>query len=76
MSERDGDVTGLRISITPEPTDEEIAAVAAVVTALAASSSVNSATERTPQRDRWALAGRREALRGPFWRDDASGTGT
>jgi len=56
----------IRITVTPEPTDEELAAIAGVMTALAASS------RQEPQRidrhdDRWRKAGRHEALREATW---------
>lgn len=70
MSERGGQEPRLRISITPKPTEEETAAIAAVVTALAASMGDVKAEEGAPNVDRWAMAGRYEALRGPLWPAD------
>jgi hypothetical protein len=67
MSERDEQQPDIRISISPEPTDHEIAAVTAVVTALAASAGDAEGDEVRSHEERWALAGRREALRGALW---------
>lgn len=69
MIEGDAVDTGIRVTITPEPTDEEIAAVAAVVTALAASAGQEDTPEPVQPQERWSMAGRREALRGPLWPD-------
>lgn len=73
MSVRDEGAPAIRLTITPEPTDEETAAIAAVVAALAASGSGDGPRPETPI-DRWALAGRHEALRGPLWPAGASAT--
>lgn len=67
MSERGPQEPGIRISITPEPTEEEAAAIVAVVTALASSLEAAPTEDGAPEADRWALAGRYEALRGPLW---------
>lgn len=66
MNTQHEDAGSIRVAIMPEPTDEEIAAVAAVVTALAASSGTGE-REPEPAPDRWSRAGRQEALRGPLW---------
>lgn len=60
------DRTGIRIAISPEPTDEEAAAVVAVVTALAASRQ-HDAGNKPVMEDRWQVAGRLEALRTTEW---------
>jgi len=60
------DARRIRISVSPEPTDEELAAIAGVVTALAASS--RQELQRTDRHDnRWRTAGRHEALREVTW---------
>jgi hypothetical protein len=56
----------IRIRITPEPTDEEMAAIVGVVTAVAASSrSEPSSAERLETR--WRRMGRLESLREATW---------
>ena len=65
MSDQVDQAQAIRLAITPEATDEEVAAIAAVVTALIASAGDGEAV-REPVPDRWALAGRQEALRGPL----------
>lgn len=67
MSERN---VRLRLIVSPEPNDEEMAAIVVAVTALA---SRNGADREEPpdlggSREHWARAGRRELLR-PFERD-------
>jgi hypothetical protein len=65
------DDAAIRISVTPEPIDEELAAVVAVVTALAASAPpVDRPRNRSGEGERWQLLGRHEAMRGPFWPPD------
>lgn len=63
----------MRVSVTPEPTPEEMAAISAVVVGLVVSGANghgNQAERGTSGggRERWALAGRREVLR-PMDRD-------
>lgn len=60
----------IRLSVHPEPTDEEMAAIAAAVTALVSRNDGDCAEppDRGGGRERWARAGRRELLR-PFERD-------
>lgn len=66
------DLTGeprVRITIEPEPTAEELAAIVGAVTALRSSTFPVSGAGPAPQPDaagpsRWAMAGRREAMRG------------
>jgi hypothetical protein len=58
------------ISITPEPSEEETAAIAAVVTAIAASAA-RRPVARSGDGDRWQRVGREEALRAPVWHVDA-----
>lgn len=56
----------LRIRIIPEPTDEEAAAVVAVMGTLAAAMRAPQASPGVPE-DRWRVAGRREAMRSSEW---------
>ncbi len=59
----------IRIRVTPEPTEEEMAAIAGIVTALAASSRRDpSPPER--HETRWCRMGWLEALRGATWPPD------
>lgn len=58
--------TGIRIAISPEPTDEEAAAVVAVVTALAASRRQDAGSAE-PIEDLWQVAGRLESMRDLNW---------
>lgn len=53
--------------ITPEPTEEELAAIAAAVVALSRSRAARVSNEAPPE-DRWRMAARREALRSPLER--------
>lgn len=66
MSEQERGVPQIRINISPEPTDEEAAAIAAVVAALSARAG-DSEPESRQQTGRWALAGRHEGMRRPLW---------
>jgi hypothetical protein len=71
MSERDDQQPDIRISISPEPSDDEVAAVAAMITAMAASAGDDEGESNpAPQVERWALAGRHEAMRGALWPND------
>lgn len=56
----------IRIRVTPEPTEEEMAAIAGIVTALAASSRQE---QSSPERHEthWRRMGRLEALREATW---------
>ena len=67
MSGRNGQV---HVRVDPAPSDEELAAIAAVVVQLARRT-VPEGEEDSPSltqgRDRWARAGRREALRSVEW---------
>ncbi len=67
------DDTGIHIAISPEPSDEEVAAIAGVVAALLTVTPDEEAS--APTVDRWALAGRHEALRGPLWPVEWDGFG-
>lgn len=67
--------TGIRIAITPEPTDEEAAAIAGVVAAIANAAPGEDGGVEAPAVDRWAMAGRQEALRGPLWPVEWDGFG-
>jgi hypothetical protein len=53
----------IRISITPEPTEEELAAIVSALTIVLAESGPE-ALEAPVVRSRWAMAGRQEAMRG------------
>ncbi|MGC4105588.1 MAG: acyl-CoA carboxylase epsilon subunit [Thermomicrobiales bacterium] len=56
----------IRISVQPEPTDEELAViVGAIATLRRPSSGANEASSTRSSPSRWAMAGRREAMRGP-----------
>lgn len=74
MTER-GEEAGIRIRIAPEPTDEEAAAIAGVVAAIASAAPGEARGTEAPAADRWALAGRQEALRGPLWPVEWDGFG-
>ncbi len=67
------DDTGIRIVISPEPSDEEAAAIAGVIAALLAETPDDEVP--APPVDRWALASRHEALRGPLWPIEWDGFG-
>ncbi|MGC4191168.1 MAG: hypothetical protein QM589_08375 [Thermomicrobiales bacterium] len=58
----------LRLVVQPEPTDEEMAAIASAVMVLrrqvVASMGSGISETPTPVSSRWAIAGRREAMRG------------
>jgi hypothetical protein len=56
----------IRISVTPEPTDEEAAAIAATVTVLLSSQEAEQAPI-TRAEDPWRKAGRQDALRAGTW---------
>ena len=68
MKTQDGQI---RISVSPEPTPEEMAALSAIVIAVAEQQSNETGEDLETgggRRVRWARAGRREVLR-PFDRD-------
>jgi hypothetical protein len=71
VSERDGDQEGgiddswPVFRITPEPAEEELAAITSAVMALSRSWKTRAGDEKPPE-DRWHAAGRREALRSPL----------
>jgi hypothetical protein len=51
------------ITITPEPTDEELAAIVAAVQVIQAQQAAAAQTELRRSRSRWADIARRESLR-------------
>jgi hypothetical protein len=53
----------IRISITPEPTEEELAAIVSALTVVLAETEP-APPEEPLVRSRWATAGRHEAMRG------------
>jgi len=54
---------GLRISVTPDPTDEELAAIVSAVTATLVARA-DATAPPLPKTSRWARAGRLDAMRG------------
>lgn len=69
------DEARIRIAITPEPTDEEAAAIAGVVAVIASAAPGEGHGGKRPDVDPWAMAGRQEALRGPLWPVEWDGFG-
>jgi len=66
MDGRDVDEPRMRISISPEPTDEEAAAIAAAVTILVSARAGSQAPAHMSE-ERWKAVGRREAMRTSTW---------
>jgi hypothetical protein len=70
------ELPGIRFSVSPEPTEEEMAAIAAVVAAGVAKIAASGATSvpvRSRDGDRWQRAAREEALRASSWHVDTVG---
>lgn len=68
------DDAAIRLSVHPAPADEELAAIVGAIVALGCpSGEAGAAGPGRPVPSRWALAGRREAMRG-LDRDDDTGS--
>lgn len=56
----------IRISVDPEPTDEEMAAIVAVVTAVISGDPGHEETSNLAENP-WRRMGREESMRSPIW---------